>query len=78
MKQYMVIERFKDACWKAAYERFNVEGRLLPKGLSYLNSWANRDRSVCYQLMETASPELFDQCFFRWSDLVEFDLIPID
>jgi len=78
MKQYLVIEGFKDGCWKAAYERFNVEGRLLPKGLNYLNSWANRDRSVCYQLMETASPELFDQCFFRWSDLVEFDLIPID
>jgi len=51
MKQYMVIERFKDGCWEAAYERFNVEGRLLPKGLNYLNSWANRDRSVCYQLM---------------------------
>ena len=74
----MVIERFKDGFWEAAYERFKLEGRLLPKGLNYLNSSANRDRSVCYQLMETASPELFDQWFFRWSDLVEFDLIPID
>lgn len=78
MKQYMVIEQFRDGCWNAAYERFNHEGRLLPDGLNYLNSWANRDRNICYQLMETNSPELFDLWFSRWSDLVEFDLVPLD
>lgn len=78
MKMYMVIERFKFGCWDAAYERFHSKGRILPVGLYYLNSWANKDLSVCYQLMETNSPELFDQWFLYWSDLIEFELIPID
>lgn len=78
MKKYMVVERFKNACWDKAYERFHNKGRLLPEGLNYLNSWSNRNQSICYQLMETNSPELFEVWFSRWSDLVEFELVPID
>lgn len=78
MKRFIVIERFKEGGWEAVYERFHREGRLLPDGLHYLNSWASRDRGICYQLMETSRPELFQIWFSRWSDLVDFDLIPID
>ena len=78
MKKYMVVERFKDACWDDAYKRFHMEGRLLPDGLNYLNSWANQERSICYQLMETGSPELFDVWFSRWDDLVDFEVVPVD
>lgn len=78
MKKYMVIERFKDGCFDAAYDRFHSEGRLLPDGLHYLNSWLNRRESVCFQLMETADPALFNIWFERWHDLVDFELFEID
>lgn len=51
MNKYMVIERFKDGCFDAAYDRFHIEGRLLPDGLHYVNSWVNRHDSICFQLM---------------------------
>ena len=74
----MVVERFRDGCFAAAYERFENEGRLLPDGLKYLNSWVNSENQVCFQLMETDDPDLFDVWFQRWEDLVEFDLFEID
>ncbi len=78
MRRYMVVERFKQGCWEAAYARFRTEGRLLPEGLFYLNSWASREKQICYQLMETNAPELFDIWFASWSDLVTFELVEID
>jgi len=74
----MVIERVRPGCWDAVYLRCNAEGRLLPEGLNYLNSWTNRERNICYQLMETSVPELFEPWFSRWSDLVEFEVTPLD
>lgn len=78
MKKYMVIEHFKEGCFDAAYERFQTKGRLLPAGLNYLNSWANKDTNICFQLMETNTPELFDTWFEHWVDLVDFELVEID
>ena len=78
MKQYMVVETFKPTCWALARDRFEQQGSLLPTGLNYLGSWSNRDWRLCYQLMETAQPELFTLWFSRWDDLVEFDLVPLD
>ena len=78
MRKYMVIERFKEGCWDAVYQRFEASGRLLPEGLNYLNSWTNRDRNICYQLMETRQPDLFDVWVSRWNDLVDFEIIPLD
>ncbi|MBL6608240.1 MAG: DUF3303 family protein [Rhodobacteraceae bacterium] len=78
MQKYMVIERFKAGCGNAAHERFHRQGRLLPNGLYYLNSWPNKDLLICYQLMETQSPVLLDLWFERWNDFVEFDVVPID
>ena len=78
MKRYMVIERFKPGCWDAVYQRFEEHGRQLPDGLHYLNSWASKRHMVCYQLMETQFPELFDHWFKHWEDLIDFELIEID
>lgn len=78
MKKYMVIERFKAGCWDDVYQRYHASGRMLPDGLSYLNSWANREQNICYQLMETAAPDLFQQWIQRWSDLVDFEIVPLD
>ena len=78
MTKYMVVECFKDGCFDRVYERFHEQGRLLPDGLEYIDSWVNREANICFQLMETSKPELFDLWFERWSDLVEFELYEID
>lgn len=51
---------------------------MLPEGLNDVNSWANRDLNICYQLMETSVPELFAQWVSKWSDLVDFEIVPLD
>ncbi|MBD2682111.1 DUF3303 family protein [Nostoc paludosum FACHB-159] len=36
---FMVIERFKDGKTKEIYRRFQEEGRMMPEGLKYIDSW---------------------------------------
>ncbi len=78
MQKYMVIEWIKVGCWDAAYTRFHEQGRFLPPGLNYLNSWPNKEISVCYQLMETSNPELLELWISHWDDLTDFEVVPID
>ncbi|MEM7528184.1 MAG: DUF3303 family protein [Pseudomonadota bacterium] len=78
MRRFMVVERFRDGCLGAAYDRFRTEGRHLPPGLHYLNSWLDRDAAICFQLMETDDPDLFPIWFAHWSDLVEFELHEVE
>ena len=78
MRKYLVIERYRKGRWNDVYSRFHKRGRMLPVGLHYLNSWTNREQEICYQLMETASPELFQDWFVYWSDLIDFELVPLD
>ena len=78
MKKYMVIEYFKLGCFDAIYERYNQQGRLLPDGLHYLESWVSKDKHVCFQLMETDDVALFPEWFRRWDDVIEFEVYPLD
>ncbi len=78
MRKYMVVERYKPGCFDRVYRRYRESGRMLPEGLNYLNSWVCRERNVCYQLMETGDPALFETWTSRWSDLVDFEIVPID
>ncbi len=78
MKTYMVVERFHDGCYEQVYERFSQQGRLLPDGLHYLDSWSNREHNLCFQLMQTADPGLLAQWFAHWQDLVDFEFYPVD
>ena len=78
MKKFMVIEKYKPGSFEAIYERHNLKGRMLPKGLHYLNSWINKDNNICFQLMESNNPELFSKWFSNWEDLIDFEIYPID
>ena len=78
MKKYMVVEKYKEGCFEKIYERYNSKGRLFPEGLTYLNSWVNKEKNICFQLMESNDPELFYKWFKNWEDLVDFELYPID
>lgn len=78
MNKYMVIEHYKDGCFEKIYERYNSQGRLLPEGLHFLNSWVNKNKNICFQLMESNEQELFYKWFKKWEDLIEFELYIVD
>lgn len=75
--QYMIIERFHEEKVRALYQRFDEKGRMLPGGVSYINSWINEAVTVCYQLMEAESIEKLQRWIDEWKDLADFEIIPI-
>ena len=74
---YMVIETFKNRDAVPVYRRFRDQGRLAPEGLTYVSSWVTSDLMRCYQLMECEDPRLLDQWIARWSDLIDFEVVPV-
>ena len=42
-----------------------------------MDSWIDQRLDRCFQLMETDDPRLFDERTARWSDLVEFEVVPV-
>lgn len=74
---FLVIERFKNQDAEAVYRRFQEQGRMMPEGLRYIDSWVEANFSRCFQLMECDDPLLFQQWIIRWRDLVEFEIVPV-
>jgi hypothetical protein len=74
---YMVIERFKGGDPRPVGERFARKGRMLPDGVAYLSSWIDESHARCFQLMEAADAGMLDGWIDRWSDLAEFEVIPV-
>ena len=72
----MVVERFRRGP-DPVYERAAEQGRLLPDGLVYVDSWVDERLDRCFQLMETDDPALLDEWTARWSDLTEFEVVPV-
>ena len=74
--KYMVIERYTHGA-ELVYERFRREGRMLPAGLTFIESWVDESLGTCYQVMETDDRALLDSWTTRWSDLVEFEIVAV-
>ena len=74
---FMVIERFLDRDAKAVYRRLRDEGRGAPEGLTYVGSWIEANFDRCFQLMECDDARLLQQWVAFWSDLVEFEIVPV-
>ena len=74
---YMIIEHFRSGGPKPVYARFREHGRLAPEGLKYISSWVTSDFTRCYQVMECDDRALLDQWMAAWSDLVDFEVIPV-
>ena len=72
----MVVETFTHGA-APVYERAAERGRLLPDGLRYMDSWVDEDLGRCFQLMETDDARLLDEWTARWSDIVEFEVVPV-
>lgn len=74
---YMVVETFHDGDPVPVYRRVRDSGRGMPEGLRYVSSWVTPDLTRCYQVMETDRRELLDEWIEYWSDLVDFEVIPV-
>ena len=74
---FMVIERFRDRDAKAVYRRFRDHGRGTPEGLNYVGSWIEANFDRCFQVMECDDARLLQQWVAFWSDLIEFEIVPV-
>jgi len=74
---FMVVERFKNRDAKAVYRRFRDHGRGAPEGLTYVGSWIEANFDRCFQLMECDDPRLLQTWVAFWSDLIEFEIVPV-
>jgi hypothetical protein len=73
----MVIEKFRGQDAKAAYRRFRDKGRQMPEGLAFVSSYVSADLGRCFQLMEADDVTLLQRWVAEWSDLAEFEIIPV-
>ena len=74
---FMVIERFKNRDARAVYRRFRDHGRGAPEGLKYVDSWIEASFDRCFQVMECDDARLLQQWVLSWSDLIEFEIVPV-
>jgi hypothetical protein len=74
---YLIIESFKQGDAVPVYRRFRDKGRMAPEGVTYVSSWITTDMAKCYQVMESEDRALLDQWIARWSDLIDFEVMPV-
>ncbi len=73
----MIVEHYRDGDPVPVYRRFREQGRLAPDGLTYISSWVDEPMRRCFQLMEASERRLVDEWTANWSDLVEFEVVPV-
>ncbi len=74
---YLVIERYREGCAAAIYERAATRGRLMPDGLEYVDSWVTLEVDRCYQLVRCEDETLIRRWIAQWDDLVTFEYFPV-
>lgn len=50
---------------------------MAPDGLRYVSSWVDEPLARCWQVMETDDRALLDAWIANWSDIVDFEVIPV-
>jgi uncharacterized protein DUF3303 len=74
---YMVLETFRNGDAVPIYRRFRDRGRMMPEGLRYVSSWIDDGLTRCWQVMEAENRALLDEWIANWSDLVDFEVLPV-
>ncbi len=74
---YVVIETFRNSDPVPVYRRFRDRGRLMPEGLAFRHSWVTDDLRRCFQVMECDERGPLDAWIANWSDIVDFEVIPV-
>ena len=75
--RFMVIERFREQDAASVYRRLREDGRKMPDGLSYVDSWVEADLHRCFQVVECEDVALLQRWVAEWRDLVEFEIVPV-
>jgi hypothetical protein len=75
--QFMIIERFRNRDPLPIYRRLRDKGRQMPDGLRYVSSWIEVNFERCFQVMECDDLALLQQWIAQWSDLMEFEIVPV-
>lgn len=73
---FMVIERFQRDS-RSVYRRVRDEGRHLPEGVTFIESWVTADLGRCFQLMECHDVTLLQRWVASWADLAEFEIVAV-
>jgi hypothetical protein len=74
---FMVVEHFKGRNAEPVYKRFAEQGRMMPDGLKYVNSWIEVGMDRCFQVMECDDVALLQEWISKWNDLVDFEVVPV-
>jgi hypothetical protein len=75
---FMIIERFQDNDMLPIYKRLRDDGRMLPEGLTYVDSWVEPNFSRCFQLMECDDLRLFQEWTLMWRGSgATFEIVPV-
>jgi hypothetical protein len=75
---FMIIERFRDNDMLPIYKRLRDQGRMLPDGLKYVDSWVKPNFSRCFQLMECDDLRLVQQWMLKLRGTgVTFEIVPV-
>ncbi len=59
------------------YRRSRDQGRGAPEELKYVNSRIGANVDRCFQRMECDDARLLQQWVAVWSDLIEFEIVPV-
>lgn len=74
----MVIERFEKSDMVPIYKRVRDEGRVLPEGLTYVDSWVEPNFSRCFQLMECSDLRKLQEWILNWRGYgISFEIVPV-
>jgi hypothetical protein len=75
---FMIIERFRDNDMVPIYKRVREDGRMIPEGLSYVDSWIEPNFSRCFQLMECVDLRLVQEWILNWRGYgIDFEIVPV-
>lgn len=75
---FMIIERFKDNDMIPIYKRVRDEGRVIPDGLKYIDSWIEPSFGRCFQLMECDDVRLLQQWALMWRGYgMSLEIVPV-
>ena len=74
---FMVLEKFSPGNAEEIYRRVRENGRTLPEGLTYVDSWVHADMRGSFQLMECDDAVLLQEWIVGWGNLIDFIIVPV-
>lgn len=74
---FMVVEHFAEGKASEIYCIARQEGRHLPEGLRYIDSWVSVSLDTCFQLMECDDLALMQEWVAQWEGYGRFEIVPV-